>query len=64
LTAANLAADGSRVIVSMADREAKTVAINPCEPHYIAVGASDPYVRVYDRRMLLTLSAGIRARGK
>lgn len=29
-----------------------SVAVNPCRPEYILVGASDPMIRVYDRRML------------
>lgn len=32
--------------------EAKCLAINPLRPELLAVGANDPYVRVYDRRML------------
>ena len=32
--------------------EAKCLAVNPLRPELIAVGANDPYVRVYDRRML------------
>ncbi|CAL1543216.1 unnamed protein product [Lymnaea stagnalis] len=32
--------------------EAKCLAINPIRPEMLAVGANDPYVRVYDRRML------------
>ncbi|XP_072380257.1 WD and tetratricopeptide repeats protein 1-like [Diabrotica undecimpunctata] len=32
--------------------ELKCVAINPMKPHYLAVGANDCYVRLYDRRML------------
>jgi WD and tetratricopeptide repeat-containing protein 1 len=32
--------------------EAKCVAVNPARPEYLAVGANDPFVRVYDRRML------------
>ncbi|KAH9500217.1 WD and tetratricopeptide repeats containing protein [Bulinus truncatus] len=32
--------------------EAKCLAINPLRPEMLAVGANDPYVRVYDRRML------------
>lgn len=32
--------------------EAKCIAINPLRPDEMAVGANDPYVRVYDRRML------------
>lgn len=33
--------------------EAKCLAINPLRPEYLAVGANDPYIRMYDRRMLV-----------
>ncbi|CAH1109387.1 unnamed protein product [Psylliodes chrysocephalus] len=32
--------------------EVKCIAVNPTKPHYIAVGANDCYIRLYDRRML------------
>ncbi|RZF46444.1 hypothetical protein LSTR_LSTR012519 [Laodelphax striatellus] len=32
--------------------EAKCLAINPCRPELLAVGANDPFVRLYDRRMI------------
>ncbi|KAL4233448.1 WD and tetratricopeptide repeat-containing protein [Mactra antiquata] len=32
--------------------EFKCIAINPARPELMAVGANDPYVRMYDRRML------------
>lgn len=32
--------------------EAKCLAISPTQPELMAVGANDPYVRLYDRRML------------
>lgn len=32
--------------------ECKCLAINQCRPEQLAVGASDPYVRLYDLRML------------
>ena len=32
--------------------EAKCIAVNPTRPEYLAVGANDPFVRMYDRRML------------
>lgn len=32
--------------------EAKCVAVNPRRPEQLAVGASDAYARVYDRRMI------------
>lgn len=34
--------------------EVKCVAINPTRPELIAVGSNDPFVRVFDRRMLKT----------
>jgi len=36
--------------------EVKCLAVNPLRPHLIAVGANDPYVRVFDRRMLTCTS--------
>nr|KAG5706868.1 hypothetical protein BaRGS_004203 [Batillaria attramentaria] len=36
--------------------EAKCVAVNSLRPELMAVGANDPYVRVYDRRMLVCRS--------
>lgn len=35
-----------------ASAEAKCVAVNPRRPEQLAVGASDSYARVYDRRMI------------
>ena len=35
-----------------AQAEAKCLAINPVHTYQLAVGANDPYVRIYDRRML------------
>ncbi|XP_064627626.1 WD and tetratricopeptide repeats protein 1-like [Lineus longissimus] len=35
-----------------AHAEAKCLAINPVRPEQMAVGTNDPYVRIYDRRML------------
>ena len=32
--------------------ECKCLALNPMHPHMLAVGANDPYVRLYDRRMI------------
>jgi len=32
--------------------EAKCLAINPVRADHIAVGANDPFVRIYDRRMI------------
>lgn len=36
--------------------EVKCLAINPLRPEYLAVGANDPYIRMYDRRMLVCRS--------
>ena len=32
--------------------EVKCIEVNPCQSELLAVGCSDPYVRLYDRRML------------
>lgn len=32
--------------------EAKCLAINPMRPELLAIGANDPYIRLYDRRMI------------
>ena len=32
--------------------EVKCIEVNPCRPELLAIGCSDPYVRMYDRRML------------
>ncbi|XP_045611608.2 WD and tetratricopeptide repeats protein 1 isoform X1 [Procambarus clarkii] len=32
--------------------ECKCITVNPTRPEIIAVGASDPYIRIYDRRMI------------
>ncbi|GAB6027757.1 WD and tetratricopeptide repeats [Chamberlinius hualienensis] len=40
--------------------EAKCIAVNPMRPELLAVGANDPYVRIYDRRKL-SLSSVTRA---
>jgi len=32
--------------------EVKCIAVNPTQPELIAIGANDPYVRIYDRRKL------------
>jgi WD and tetratricopeptide repeats protein 1 len=48
--------------------EVKCLSINPLRPELLAVGANDPYVRLYDRRMLhrrsITFSADAPARYK
>nr|CAB3267741.1 WD and tetratricopeptide repeats protein 1-like [Phallusia mammillata] len=48
---------GARVIIDLTqmcgpDAECKCLAINPIHTHLLAVGANDPYVRLYDRRMI------------
>lgn len=43
--------------------EAKCIEINPCQSELIAVGCNDPFVRLYDRRMLsrhCTSESGVR----
>ena len=32
--------------------EVKCIEVNPCQSELLAIGCSDPYVRLYDRRML------------
>ncbi|XP_025017770.1 WD and tetratricopeptide repeats protein 1-like, partial [Tetranychus urticae] len=32
--------------------EVKCISINPVQPHLLAIGANDPYIRLYDRRMI------------
>jgi len=32
--------------------EVKCIAVNPTQPELLAIGANDPYVRIYDRRKL------------
>ncbi|XP_028409491.1 WD and tetratricopeptide repeats protein 1-like [Dendronephthya gigantea] len=43
--------------------EIKCIEVNPCQSELLAVGCSDPYVRMYDRRMLrkhcLTSDSGV-----
>jgi len=34
------------------EAELKCISINQQQPQYIAVGANDPYIRLYDRRMI------------
>lgn len=38
--------------------EVKCIAVNPTKPYYIAIGANDCFVRMYDRRMLKTCLLG------
>lgn len=49
--------NGNNVLINLnahigGPAECKCLAINPQRPEQMAVGANDPYVRVYDRRML------------
>ncbi|XP_046399120.1 WD and tetratricopeptide repeats protein 1-like [Ischnura elegans] len=49
--------DVANVLINLLDHlghyaEAKCLAVNPLRPELIAVGANDPYVRLYDRRMI------------
>lgn len=32
--------------------EAKCIAVNPTYPEMMAVGANDPYARIFDRRLI------------
>lgn len=49
--------DQKTVLVNLSNHsgrfvEAKCINVNPRRPELIAVGANDPYVRMYDRRMI------------
>ncbi|KAK2888845.1 hypothetical protein QQF64_029154 [Cirrhinus molitorella] len=39
-------------------RAVSSLAVSPTEPYYLAMGCSDSSVRIYDRRMLGTISTG------
>lgn len=39
--------------------EAKCIAINPVRPELLAIGCNDPFVRVYDHRMLSTQNSSL-----
>ncbi|XP_073708085.1 DDB1- and CUL4-associated factor 6-like [Garra rufa] len=39
-------------------RAVSSMAVSPTEPYYLALGCSDSSVRIYDRRMLGTISTG------
>lgn len=40
--------------------EIKCLEVNPTKPQYIAVGANDCFVRMYDRRMVKTTNYRVR----
>lgn len=42
--------------------EVKSISINPVRTEQLAVGANDPYVRLYDRRMIKVTSAQVNNR--
>lgn len=49
--------DGKAILIDLSalvghGAEAKCLATNPMRPELIAVGANDPYIRMYDRRMI------------
>ncbi|KAJ8965028.1 hypothetical protein NQ314_004426 [Rhamnusium bicolor] len=50
----------TKVLVDLSHNfgEVKCIAVNPTKPYYIAVGANDCYIRMYDRRMLKTCALG------
>ena len=52
----NILIDLSVQVGAMA--EAKCIAVNALQPELLAVGCNDPFVRVYDHRMLSTHNAG------
>nr|XP_037281191.1 WD and tetratricopeptide repeats protein 1-like [Rhipicephalus microplus]XP_037281192.1 WD and tetratricopeptide repeats protein 1-like [Rhipicephalus microplus] len=52
-------ADANHVLVNLGyhlgrNVEAKCIAVNQLQPHLLAVGANDSYIRLYDRRMINT----------
>ncbi|CAD7011588.1 WD and tetratricopeptide repeats protein 1 [Ceratitis capitata] len=57
--------EGNRVrLISLAtyldsNAEAKCLAVNPLRTELLAVGANDPYARIYDRRMIRPVSSQI-----
>lgn len=40
--------------------EAKCIAINPVRPELLAVGANDPFIRLYDRRMIRRVKSEVK----
>eukprot|EP01102_Stenamoeba_stenopodia_P007259 TRINITY_DN2022_c0_g1_i3.p1 TRINITY_DN2022_c0_g1~~TRINITY_DN2022_c0_g1_i3.p1 ORF type:complete len:617 (-),score=108.75 TRINITY_DN2022_c0_g1_i3:73-1923(-) len=57
-TCDNVLIDLSSVGPSRRTVEITGIAVNPVYPDYIAIATRDPYVRLYDRRMLTTKSIG------
>lgn len=42
-----------KVLVDLSyTNELKCIAVNPMEPNYFAIGANDPFVRLFDRRLI------------
>ncbi|EDO29936.1 predicted protein [Nematostella vectensis] len=48
---------------SSALAEPKCIAINPLRPNMMAIGCNDPFVRIYDHRMLAKYNLDIRTSG-
>ena len=44
--------------------ELKSLNLNPAMPHQLAVAAADPFVRIYDRRMLTPGGGGGQWQGR
>lgn len=43
----------SKVLIDLSFKsEIKCITVNPTQSHYIAIGANDCFVRLYDRRMI------------
>lgn len=43
----------SKVLIDLSrGSEVKCISVHPTKPHYIAIGANDCYIRLYDRRKL------------
>ncbi|XP_970829.1 WD and tetratricopeptide repeats protein 1 isoform X1 [Tribolium castaneum] len=50
----------SKVLVDLSFKsEIKCIAVNPTKSHYIAIGANDCFVRLYDRRMIKVSMANL-----
>lgn len=62
----SLASNPANVLINLnahlgPQAEAKCLAVNPRYPHLLAVGANDPYVRVFDRRKLVLQTVSLPA---